>query len=335
MSVIKGLRVQELLKRGSIKDLDVARFRKALHEDADLSRAEAETLVKINDGCPVQDASWSALYIKALTAFIVNCEPPEGYVTVENGQWLMARVARDGRIDSKTKLELLVNVLDKARWAPESLCIFALDQVKRAVISGEGPIRAGQSIAPGKITAAEVDLVRRILFAFAGSGGVAVTKGEAEVLFDIEEALGEGEVNAAWTDLFVKAVANALMSAIGHKMPAREEALRSGAWHDRRGDLSPAAMIGAMVESSLDGIWSSYREQSREEQAIERLEVRRIEIITNEAITPVGAEWLAQRLTRDGRVSANERAIIDYLKTASPRIGPALLDLVGKIGKAA
>jgi hypothetical protein len=335
MSVVKGLSVQELLKRGSIRDLDVARFRRAFYQDGAIDLDEAETLFAINDACPVQDAAWSGLFIEAVTDFIVNRQTPEGYVTHDNATWLIARISQDGRIDSKTELELLAAVIDKARWAPESLCLFAIDQVRRAVLTGSGPLRAGQSLAPGMINNAEVDLVRRVLLAFAGSGGIAITRGEAEVLFDIEESLGTDEVNAAWTELFVKAVANALMSISGYKLPSREDALRHKAFLDRRGDMAPAAVLTQMVRTSLADVWTFYGEQTREERAIAELERRRIEIITNEEITPIEADWLACRLARDRALSANERALIEYLRTESPCIGPALRDLVGKIGIAA
>src|SRR5262249_23450298 len=142
-------------------------------------------------------------------------EPPRGYLTAANAAWLIGRVSKDGKIRTKTELELVLNVLDKTRWAPASLSKFALEQVKHAVVAGDGPLRQGKPLARGAISEAEVDLLRRVLYAFGGDGHVAVTRAEADVLFDIDEAVSASPPNPVWTDLFVKAVANVMMSASG------------------------------------------------------------------------------------------------------------------------
>ena len=68
-----------------------------------------------------------------MTDYIVNDAEPQGYLTKANADWLIAKVARDGKVHTDTELELILNVLDKARWAPEILVTFALEQVKEAV----------------------------------------------------------------------------------------------------------------------------------------------------------------------------------------------------------
>ena len=192
---------------------------------------------------------------------------PEGYLTADNAQWLIERIAKDGRIETKTELELLVNVLDKARWAPQSLVRFALEQVKDAVIDGTGPLRSGKKLEPGIVSEADVDLLRRILYSYGSDGNIAITQAEAEVLFDIDEATAGRDNHPAWTDLFVKAIANCVMAASGYAAPPREVALARDAWLDRRGELSLDAMLGGMA-SGLKGLFGGYREQTTEERAI-------------------------------------------------------------------
>ncbi len=335
MSFVRGLNVGEMLKRGSIREADVARLRRAVVEYGPLDRDEAEMLLAINDGCPVQDAAWAEPLVAAITDFIVNREAPEGYISVQNAEWLAGHIATHGSIQSKAELELLLAVLEKARWAPESFFMFALDQIKRAVVSGRGPLRAGKSLPPGHITAAEVQTVRRILLAFAGDGSIAITAAEAEALFAIEEALKGGAAPPDWTDLFVKAVANALLAAVGQKVPARQDALGRRPDGDDAVNDSPAAGLVDLVRASLAGVWSGSREQSREEHAIGELERRWIEIITNEPIAAAAPDWLVTRLGRAGQVSANGLALVQALKSEGPRMGPALQDLVGRIPAAA
>lgn len=335
MGVLNSVAVEEILKRGSIRDADVLALRRAFYNDGSISAQEAETLFRMNDACTVQDASWADFFVEANTDYIVNQAEPEGYLTLENANWLIAQISRDGRVESKTELDLLVHVLDKSRWSPASLVSFALEQVKFAVVSGEGPLRSHGTLEKGRISEGEVELLRRILYAFGGDGSVAVTRAEAEILFAIDEATADGPVNTAWTDLFVKAIANVLMATSGYAVPTREEALASEAWLDRRGDLTPGAIIRSIVNAGLGAITGSYQEQTAEERALARLERQRIEIITNEVITEGEAQWLAHKLGHDGRLTPNEAALIAYLERESPNIHPILAETVKRLGAAA
>jgi hypothetical protein len=335
MGVLKSIGAEEILKRGSIRDADVQRLRQAYYEDATISPDEAEKLFAINEACPVQDPSWAQFFVEAITDYVVNQAQPEGYLTADNASWLIEHIAKDGNVETKTELDLLVTVLDKARWSPASLVSFALGQVKRAVIDGLGPLRAGQSPVKGTISESEVELLRRILYAFGGGSNVAITRAEAEILFEINNAVADGPINPAWTDLFVKAIANVLMATSGYGVPSREEALRAEAWLESRGDLSPAALVSAMVASSFGSVKDAYHEQSSEDQALARLERQRIEIITNEEITEGEAQWLAEHLSGDGKLSATEQALMAYLKRESPKIHPLLNELIAGNGKAA
>lgn len=336
MSGIGALPIDDILRRGSIKDTDIARFRRVLYEDGVISAQEAELLFRLNTECAVKDSAWAELFVEGITDFLVFQELPQGYLTASNAHWLMDRVSQDGLVESRTELELVVNVLDKARWSPVSLVKFALEQVKHAVISGEGPLRAGQAIEPGRITHGEVDLLRRILYAFGGDGHVAVTRDEADILFDIDEAVEQSEPNAAWTDLFVKAVANVVMSTSGYAVPSREEALRQEAALDApEQKTSVMAFLLSMVQSNLASVKDAYHDQTAEERALAHLEHQRIEIITNEVITEAEATWLANRLCRDGRLSPSEHALVAYLKSESPNIHPVLIEAVDRAGFAA
>jgi hypothetical protein len=217
-----------------------------------------------------------------------------------------------------------------------SLSRLALEQVKRAVVDGEGPLRSSTPKAAGTIRESEVDLTRRILYAFGGERPVAITRAEAEVLFDINDAISDPQANAAWTDLFVKAVTNVVMAASGQAVPTREEALRRDAWLiEAKGEMSPLALLSAMVSSSLEAVRATYRDQSSEERALVRLEQQRIEIITNEVIAAAEPTWLCERIGRDGHLSPNEAALVGYLKRETPRIHPDLQAAVARLAQAA
>lgn len=354
--MISVISVEEIRARGSIRDGDVLKLRQSFNEDGTITEAEAEALLALDHDCRVKDAAWAPFFIEALTDYIVHQAEPEGYVTAENSEWLINHISRDGHVESHTELELLVNVLDKSRWSPPSLSRYALEQVKVAVMTGNGPTRSGLALEPGTIGKAEIDLLRRILYAFAGDGGITVTLAEADLLVDINEALAPGKSSPAWTDLFVKAVGGSVLSGLGYQVPSRAEALRTEAWlqsSDERnastllydavgvGGATDAGSARSRVASFLgrmaspSAVWSSYREQTPEERSLARLERQRLEIITHEKIETAEAGWLIDRLGRDGQLDGNETALIEFIlrETSSPH--PDLMAFARQHGIAA
>jgi hypothetical protein len=334
MAVLSAVSIAEIKARGSIKDADVLKVRRNYYDDGSITAEEADAILVLNDACQVQDPAWADCFVETITDYVVEQAKPEGYLTTENCDWLIARIAKDGRVETKTELELLVNVLDRARWAPQSLIRFALDQVKIAVLQGSGPLRSGRKLSPGRVCESDVDILRRMLYSFGGDGNIAVTRPEAEVLFDIDDATAGADNHPAWTDLFVKAIANSVMAASGYACPPREVALAREAWLDRRGDLSLPNMLAGMA-SGVTGLFAGYHKQTDEEQAIHHLTLQKIGIVTHEAITPAEAEWLAGRIGKDGRLTPNERALLGFIKAESPAIDPALQALVDRATLAA
>ena len=334
MGVLSRVSVTEIKARGSIKDADVLKLRRSYYDDGRITAEEAEAIIALNEACPVQDPAWADCFIETITDYIVDQAQPEGYLTAANAAWLMQRVAHDGRVETKTELELLVNVLDKARWAPQSLVTFALQQVKYAVVTGSGILRNGKQLGPGVVTEGDVDMLRRILYAYGGDGSIGVTQTEAEVLLDIDAATCDADNHPTWRDLYVKAIANCVMSASGYAAPAREISLARDAWLDRRGDLALESIVSGMG-TGLKNFLTGYRKQTDEERAISRLTQQKVEIVTNEGLSVAEATWLAERIARDGRVTPNEQALLMFLKADSGSLHPALSELVKRASPAA
>jgi hypothetical protein len=307
MSFLQSFPVEDVVRRGSIRDADVAFLRSSFELGAPLTCAEAEQLVALHQVCPVKDAAWAELFVDILTDHFVNQAAPEGYMTAAKATWLIGLISRDGLVASKIELDLLLAVLEAARWAPVSLVRFALDQVRHAVATGEGPIRAVSPIPAGSIGEGEIELIRRVLYAF-GNGCLAVTRAEAELLFEIDAAL-TGPAPRVWMDLFVKAMANLVLSASGRAVPTRERALAQQPW---RGPDAHGATATAEAEDAL------YPLQSSEERAIARLERQRIEIITGEEIAEGDAAWLVERLGREGARGPSTDALLVHLSTQAP-----------------
>ena len=324
MSALQSFSATDVIERGSIKDADVAVLRSAFFEDATVSQQEADVLFELNRNCKVQDTAWATFFNEAIVDYVVRQAEPEGYVTLENANWLIDQASENGRVRSRSELEVLVNVLEESRWSPPSLIKFCIQQVRNAILDDDSPLRNASNDRRGTILESEVDLLRRMVYAFAGDSNIAVTRDEAEVLFEINDAIAGSDVNPAWTEFFVKAIANAVMASSGYSVPSREQALNAEAWVDTRGDLSPTAMIRSIVEAGLNGVMPAYKEQSSEELALSRLERQRIEIVTNETITNDEAQWIGERLSRDGTLTPTESALVAYLKDHTAKLHPLL-----------
>lgn len=327
MSLIAADQIVDICSRGIIRDSDVLNLRQIIYGKASIAAADIEALFSIDDQVGIQDPAWAAFFIEAATDFLINELPPQGYVTAGNADWLIERVGRDGRVSSATGLELVVNVLDQARWVPAPLVRFALDQIKRAVIDGDGPLRAGNELKPGQLSADDVALLRRVLNAFGSAGTTAITRPEAEVLFDIEDATAAGLQPPEWQELFIKAIAGAVLAASGYKVTSRTEALRQGNSLAGRGELS--------IDDCLGVILASHDQMSAEERALVRLERQRIEIITNAEVSECEAAWIARRLGKDGGTTPSQRLLLAFLKRESSHLHPALQHVADKVANAA
>lgn len=332
MSTLTTSVIDDICQKGTISDADVLRLRRMIYGEASITAAQAEQLFRVNGACSQTPQTWRDFFIEAVTDYTVNEAEPRGYLTLDNAKWLIGAIGKSGKSCSRIEFELAVNILEKARWVPESLVKFALDQIKSAIISGQGDLRRGIEAKKGEITEGEVELLRRVIYAFAGDGNVAVTRAEAEVLFEINDAVASASINPAFTDLFVKAVMNALMAASGYQVPTREEALKGEAFLDSRGDFSIDSVIANMARTP---ILSIYKEQTPEQRAIARLERQRMEIITNEEVTQGEVEWLVERLGRDGKLTPNEQALVAVLKRENPKIHPAFGPAMQRLRRAA
>ena len=313
--------LQRIQNTGRIKADDTLAVRRAVYSDGAIGPDEAEWLFALNRACPVQDKSWHDLFSEALTDYCVNQMPPEGYISPDNARWLINHLGRDGYVETASGVTLLVNILDKSTSCPEELSAFVLKQVKRAVLEGTGPTRRG-GFEAGRVTAADVDLIRRTLYAAGGQQNIAISKPEAEVLFDISDATAGAVNDPAWSDLFVKAIANHIMFASGYQVPSREEALHYEQWRD---DVS--VDVGGFFEKMARGlseVFGAYRQDEDDDR-------RHATISMAERVTDDEARWLASRINRDGKILPHEAAVLSFIKRESPDIHPLLKPLLDKV----
>ncbi|RJT30345.1 hypothetical protein D3227_30345 [Mesorhizobium waimense] len=329
--LIMSAPVAGLTSKNRITAEDVMMLRREVFGDGVVSRGEAEALFALDATARDKCQEWPEFFVEAITDYIVHQEKPAGYISEDNADWLVRTISRDGMVDSRTELELLVHVLEKAKSSPSRLCAYALEQVAHAVIDGKGPLMLGGHLVPGLIAKAEVDLLRRILYAYGGDGNIAITRAEAEVLFKINERTAATSNDPSWNDLFIKAITNFVMCSAGYEAPTREVALRRDAFFDQA-DPEIGSFFGRMVSGGLASIMEAYRspdgieaEWEAKNRAAEALARRA------ETIDAGEAKWLAERIGADRPLLDNERALLTLIKHASPEIHPALKPLLDKV----
>jgi len=313
--------IDEVLARvrssGAVSADDVLVVRRAVYGgEIAVTPDEMETMLAIEEAASRADPGWAQLLDEAGADFIVNQLPPAGYVTEENAAWLVERIAKDGVVKTSRELGVLVHIIDRATSAPGTLAALALQQVELAVMEGRGPLAAG-GLERGRISKESVDVLRRILYAYGGNGAVAITRSEAEVLFDLNDATSGAGNDPSWDDLFVKAIASYLLTISGHRPPSREQALSDARWLD-----APAEGLGGffarMTTGGLQGILAAYRETDGAPSPGAE----------TKGVTTDEAAWLAERFGRDGMLKENERALLRFIRDEAPSVPGALKALI-------
>lgn len=291
---------------GVVSADEILALRRASWEDGSIGPDEADAIFALNDALTDRSRQWTDFFVEAIGEFVVNGTEPKGYVSQENADWLIARIDRDGRLDGLTELELLVRVLERALNAPASLKAYALAQVERAVLTGEGPTRRDGMLEPGRINHAEAQILRRVLFAPAGDGPASVSRDEAELLFRLKDAT-LGAANAPeWKQLFVQGVADYLMGLASPTAQLDpEQARRLEAFI-----ADPKSSVGGFLARMAKAVPQVFGELRRRAAAPRD---RLAELAAAEEITAEERAWLDARIDADGRIDEYEQALLDFL----------------------
>ncbi|MCF6321221.1 MAG: hypothetical protein L3J32_05560 [Rhizobiaceae bacterium] len=321
----------------TITPSDVRQFRQEIFRDGLVSKSEADALFMINEATNEQCDEWHEFFVEALSDFTVAQMEPRGYVSVENSEWLIRQISRDGRISGPSELEMLVKTIEKASQCPQTLVDYVLNQVAELVIDGEGELIRGKSLTKGIIGEDETEVLRRVLYGSASDGGTAISKREAEILFDLNDKTVEVKNHASWNILFVKAIANHLMAVSGYQMPDRQTAFSREQWLQDDGIDVAGTLKNAL--SSFGSLFSDGNfkdafksDHKRVEEAwADRNEAIEQETEISEKIDSEETHWLVERIGRDGNFHENEKALIRFLKEESPQIHPSLQPLLDKV----
>jgi len=323
--------VADIQARGEILESDMLPLRRSAAADMQISVVEADQLFLLNQLENKPD-SWSDYFVNVITTFLIYQTPPEGYINSINASWLIARIQFDGVVETHTELALLLNVLKVAKNVTDALEIFAIEQVKRAVMDGEGYLAKGRELKTGVMGAAEVEILRTVLYSVAGEGGVGISNTEANLLFDLNDACEDADNHPSWQKLFINAITNHLMMVAAWEEPDLQEALRQHEfWNDN--EVQKVNWVSALRNTGKQFNPSSFmknlaliREHANEEYEFSHM--NKANVGDAERITDQEAQWLIARLNRDGRLGRNERALLQFLKEECPDIHDSLMPMI-------
>jgi hypothetical protein len=317
--------VQSLLSISKISDADTLALRQQVWPDNILQPAEADMLFQLNTRCKDRCTAWADFFVDALCHYVVHQHEPKGYINDDNAAWLMTHLDRDGRIESFAEIDLLVRILETASNAPDSLKAYAIRQIEQTIYTGTGPTRLYGDVQPGRIDDAEVNLLRRLLFARAGDDNIIVSRPEAELLFRLKDTTLGAENSAQWQTFFVQCIANHLMAHQTYAPISHDEQVRREEWLAS----SNSGFLGKMfsMSSLLQGLrlWTGLEktDPQKDQTAVEH----DIAVKSSRAITPAEADWLKAKISVDDSVDELEKAVLAFILDETAELPAPLADL--------
>ena len=277
-------------------------LRRAVFPDGVVTRAEAETLIRLNERTDGDDPAWRAAFVEALVDFALLAESPRDHLGDETAAWLEQRLFADAVIERETEMALIVKLLERAETTPAGFQQFARDRLFQLLTAPP----------PASLKDDDVALIRALLFAVGGADGIAVSREEADWLFAIDSATDGATHCPAWRDLFVRAICNHLMAANAPALLARTHAL-----HRARLAEQASVGLGRRFAQAFSGGLGAIIARARQPDAAAAMNAyyaRRLgEMAHAEVLTLSEIAWVTARARADARVTANERAVLDEL----------------------
>lgn len=303
--------IETIDRKKQINDEDLVALRKVVFADGFVDSAEASELFRLNESDMPKPAAWDGFLKAAMTEFLVVQNGEDGSITERHAAWFIKRIAKDGHIETKSNLKLLLSVLNDARDGSDALVLFALGQVRDAIVSGKGILGRNRIPAPKQISEKDVTLIERFLYLCGGDKHIAVTQEEADILFEINDAcLAERPATEKWRALFVSGVTNCLMYYSEAPEAGQVDAYRRGNWLAARDEFN---VRGYIPEVTPQQVWDSFTGKNAEEQSRRYLIDHTIKE-RSKRIDGAEALWLSRRIARDGVLHDNERALLKHLE---------------------
>jgi hypothetical protein len=307
--------VGRLKTSGTISPDDVLAMRREVYGAPQVAGEYVEALLALDGALAAGSPEWTSFIGDALVDYVVHQEDPEDYVDDVKAGWLIGACAGPLRRDGA--IQALVRVIEDAAAVPQSLESFVLGKAKAAVI------------AAGQVSADDVALLRRLVFAGGGEDSVGVSREEADMLFDIDDALGKAANDPAWPDFFALAVADSLVEVSPFHVEGRADAARDEAWLSSRPGLLDffkhmphAPDVKGVLRDVFDPYADARAEWRDPDSRMEADEAAAAPVTDDEA------RWLLGRLGGGGALSLAGAKLVARLKADEGRMSPLLKPLL-------
>ena len=317
--------INSIGQNGYVSAADVIRLRQEVFRDGVVGKDEIGALLSLAERAPDGDQAWADFFGEAAGDFYLREEIPHDYITEREFLDLKTSITQFGETVTPLVLSMLVKLMHDASATPPMMTDFVCDQIKAQIRERkDGP----------RITALDVALIRKFLFALGGDGNAAVTQKEACLLFDLNDMTISTDNDAAWSELFIKAISNHLMAHIGYTPPSREAALEQWKWVNDQ-SVSVGGFFQKMVSGGLEAVRDLYTrdtgapdETPAHSAYDELLKTRMRKAQEAGVLSETEADWLADRIGRDGIVDDNERALLAYMRTMEGELPAKLKQLL-------
>jgi hypothetical protein len=203
----------EVAADGRICADDVLRLRRAIYQEGGIDREKAAALFRLNRDHPKHDPAWAEFYVEALCDFFYWRQGSDSALTEDAEQMLMEWIGPAEAIDDGTELRLLLSLIFRTHGSSERFRAYVLVAVRHSVLHSSQALYGHAGRKPGVIDAADVEIIRKLVYGLGGQGGMAISAAEADFLFDLNDATCGARNAPAWRDLFVKAVTMYLLFA--------------------------------------------------------------------------------------------------------------------------
>lgn len=322
---------------GRIGSEEIVAIRKVVYPDMAISTAEAEGIFAIERARREASIYWSSFFIEVITDYVLNQQPPVGYLSDANAAWLEAQVKARKQPSMDGDVALITSIIERATEVPPSFSAFALRLAKDAVVYGDGVDGQGREHGAGKISHADVELLQRILWGAGSEGQLAISREEAEALFAIADATTGADNIPEFDEFFARAIGNYLVGATGRDVPSRQEALE---W-STRGDykMNVLGAFSRMFDITLQDIKDGLAMRSGDDEVTEASEAehgsrnaaREALASANAVMSPEKTGWLVDRITRNGLTSGPERALLRFVAREAGALSPELKVILDKV----
>jgi hypothetical protein len=208
-----------------IDPADVIALLQDVYADGIGTREEAEELIAFDQSLTAATPGWTEFFANTVADHLVRRQAPFDFVDAEKSAWLMAALRKGRHTVTASGFAVLLRLIETAQDVPPPLAAFAIRQVRSAVIARRRPASSVRLSLNRTIDSDTAALVRRIVLGCAGLSMRAVTREEAEALFDLHDLTASGANDTDFDDLFFKAVAHHLIAETRHEVPLRNLAL--------------------------------------------------------------------------------------------------------------